>query len=212
MEKNSTVVDRDILDTVIGLNEKGGVAYAAREMGFARLKVRKLLVTAGEEDGKVYYKSEKGAICLSFYHEGKTVAEIAKALQLSESSVIGYLPYTKTIYKKSEVSKDTEKLRRYHARKSVLKAYRAGDIFSKTKQEQEDFLWEAISDFQGYKIASGGKKFSYKVVGSGIEWKDNRVIRANVMKAYWKIRENEELTGKHDDYVKAIFEKMGICG
>jgi Zn-dependent M32 family carboxypeptidase len=79
-----------------------------------RLKVRKLLITAG-----VYETPISGEVN-RLHRQGKTIAEIQEATGLKRASVHSYLPYSKAIYKLEEASVTSERIRKYRSRKQAV--------------------------------------------------------------------------------------------
>lgn len=55
------------------------------------------------------------------YAAGKTVAEIQKITGLGKSSVNGYLPYTKAVYKPEELSLNAERINIFRSRQQAVK-------------------------------------------------------------------------------------------
>ena len=78
--------------------ETGELTLTAAEMSMSPLKVRKLLMTAGE------YHSEISDEINKMFSDGRNVQEIQRITGLGKSSVNGYLPYVKTVYKSKELS------------------------------------------------------------------------------------------------------------
>lgn len=87
----------------------------AREFDMTPLKVRKILITAG------VYQTELSEDVNRLYAEGKSISDIQIILGLSRSSVHGYLPYSKTIYKMEELSVEAERIRLYRERKAAVR-------------------------------------------------------------------------------------------
>ena len=74
--------------------------------------------------------------------EGKTMAEIQNIMQLSYSAIQTYLPYTKVIYKLSEISQNAERINKYRSRKAAV------DLLKEECTEEN--LWKCIVLFQEY--------------------------------------------------------------
>ena len=83
----------------------------AEEFGLSRIKVRKILITTGD----LVYK-ETGDI-ESLLREGMSVSEAAEKLKIAVSTANSFLPYTKGVYKLSEVSAAAERTHLYRERK-----------------------------------------------------------------------------------------------
>ena len=128
------------------------------DCGLNPLKVRKLLITAGEVQGKKIYESATVDEVLSLWKEGKSVEEIMSTLERSRASVNSYLPYTKIIYKMKESSVGADREKLYRERKKVIEELEA-------VPGTEDF-WNAIVAFQGYPFKTSKElSFTYKVKG-----------------------------------------------
>ena len=128
------------------------------DCGLNPLKVRKLLITAGEVQGKKIYESATVDEVLSLWKEGKSVEEIMSTLERSRASVNSYLPYTKIIYKMKESSVGADREKLYRERKKA--------VAEMAEEPSADNLWNAIVAFQGYPFkTSKGLSFTYKVKG-----------------------------------------------
>ena len=60
-------------------------------------------------------------------------------MRLSYSTLHTYLPYTKVIYKMSEISQNAERVKNYNLRKSAVEILTAAPT--------EDHLWDCIVAF-----------------------------------------------------------------
>lgn len=69
------------------------------------MKMRKLLITAG------VYRNEISELIAELQAEGDTPNDIQRITGLSRSTVNGYLPYTKVIYKNYERSVGADRVR-----------------------------------------------------------------------------------------------------
>ena len=130
---------------------------------------------------------------------------------LKKSSVNGYLPYSKTIYKSDIVSMNAARIQLYRKRKVAIELLH--------NKLDEDTLWSAIIAFQGYPFHTySGLPFFYKIpVGrKGLLNKELLVDRrdksksltwSSVMLAYEKIR---ELDGQIVEKPKNIGDIRGI--
>ena len=56
------------------------------------------------------------------YKEGKDIKEIEQETKLSHASVVGYLPYTKTVYTMKQISVDAERIKRFRERQHAIAA------------------------------------------------------------------------------------------
>ena len=195
-------LEREIISTVLELynspdNKSHSLSYIAKELGISSLKVRKLLITAGINDGKTYYSSVLSERVGKLYTKGFTVDQIRKELGLSHASVIGYLPYSKQVYGLREISADAQRVRIYRQRVEVCRTYTSSTI-GMSKNEEEAFLWETLVRLSGCPFQTiKGLKFTYviKVDGDGnasgemiIDRKKKSITRSTVLMAYWRAR------------------------
>lgn len=116
--------------------ETGELKLTAEEFDMSALKIRKVLITAGA------YSNDISDEVNELYAAGKTVAEIQKITGLGKSSVNGYLPYTKAIYKPEELSLNAERISVFRNRQQAVRKF-AVDM-------SEDNLWDAVVAFQKY--------------------------------------------------------------
>lgn len=130
--------------------ETGELKLTAEEFGMSALKIRKLLITAGA------YSNDISDEVNRLYGEGKTIAEIQRITGLGKSSVNGYLPYTKAVYKPEELSLNAERISVFRSRQRAV-AELADDM-------SEDRLWKAIVAFQDYPFHTAtGLPFVYEL-------------------------------------------------
>lgn len=91
-------------------DETGELKLTAEEFEISPLKIKKLLITARA------YSNEISEEVNELYAGGKTVVEIQRITGLGKSSVNGYLPYTKAIYKPDELSLNAEQIKVFRDR------------------------------------------------------------------------------------------------
>ncbi|WP_200798781.1 hypothetical protein [Holdemania sp. Marseille-P2844] len=154
---NPASVTGELLEAVVNvydrLDEHGNhpsLQAIADELdcGLNPLKVRKLLITAGETQGQKIYQSAAADEVLRLWKAGNTVEEIMSTLELSRASVHSYLPYTKIIYKMKESSVGADRMKLYRERKKACEQLRkAPGIPAAVACEN---LWNAVIAFQGY--------------------------------------------------------------
>lgn len=140
---------RKLIDTTAEIyQEKGEIKATALELDLPPGKVKKLLIT-----GNVLSYPETKQI-QDLMQQGKTMAEIQHMMGLSYSTLHTYLPYTKVIYKMSEISQNAERVKAYKARKSAVDTLMAAPT--------EEHLWDCIVAFQNYPFYTvSGLPFSY---------------------------------------------------
>ena len=91
-------------------------------------------------------------------------------MNLSRSSVTGYLPHTKIVYSLDTMSAEAERIKLYRARKKAVIALSAAIGEEEQKKKK---LWECICLFEGYPFQTSGRgsregvKFTYTVSRSG---------------------------------------------
>lgn len=176
------------------------IKRVAEEFSITPLKVRKLLITGGA------YKTPISEAVLVLFREGKTIARIQEVTGLSRASVHSYLPYSKGVYKASEISTDAERVRLYRIRRAALK-----DLSS-------DTLWQAVTLYAGFPFHTAkGLKFAYTVRGNEmfVDRKDKSITRATVDLAYQKavsmpITGPKQLGTFGASYLYPMFVRFGI--
>ena len=130
-------------------DETGELKLTAGEFEVSPLKIRKLLIAAG------VYSTDVSDEVNRLYDMGKTAAEIQRLTGLWKSSVNGYLPYTKAIYKPEELSLNAERISMFRSRKRAVEL--AVDM-------SESKLWEAVIAFQKYPFHTAtGLPFTYEL-------------------------------------------------
>ena len=239
--KNNPAFDPDKLEaevykTVVELfnspsNPNHDVSFVAGELQISDLKARKLLITAGERDGKTYYTSPLATRIQTLRAEGKTLKEIEEIMGISHASVVGYLPVSRTIYGMRELSADAIRIKRYRERQMLCTSY-TGDVEGMDKAAEEEYLWNVMEKLSGciFYTCEGegrtGEKFRYTIaVGEDgipagemiIAGKDISITRDTVMKTYWKVKEKGEPgtdpVGEDKDeasYLYAVLQRLGI--
>lgn len=141
-------VMEELLSTVDSVfEEKQEIKATAIELDLAELKVRKLLITSG----KLHYPITQEIQELQ--RAGKKPEEIQSILGLSRASINAYLPYSKVLYKESEVSANADRCELYRKRKAAVEQI-----------IDSDTLWDALLLFQGYTFYTvTGLQFSYEI-------------------------------------------------
>lgn len=143
------VLMQDLLDTAVEIyQEKKEIKATALELSLPPNKVKKLLIS-----GNVLSYPETKQI-QDLLRQGKTMVEIQHVMGLSYSALHTYLPYSKVIYKMSEISQNAERVKTYKARKATVDTLMAAPT--------EEHLWDCIVAFQNYPFHTvSGLPFSY---------------------------------------------------
>lgn len=164
---NAIQIDQDLLDKVaqtyaliLRSNEKlvnalDSTSYqliemTAKEYGVSSMKMRKLLITAG------VYKNETSGFIMELKNDGYNVNEIQQITGLSRSTVNGYLPYSKVIYKNTESSVGADRVRLLRKRRKNCKELQ--------EELTDNKLWECMELHQGFKFNTvSGLAFTYSI-------------------------------------------------
>lgn len=190
---NCDQLQKTVMDMVVDVYENSGsdkahrsVEAVADELQMSRLKVRKILITAGQQEHRTIFDSEIGEEVLSLYHNGKSTQEIAAITGLKRASINGYLPYSKTIYKMEEQSVEAERVQRYRERKKKCKEF-CYNLASYRQDEIEMKLWDLLIDLQVCTFWTyREKKFHYKIKGRELfaNLRKQSITRSSIILAY----------------------------
>lgn len=198
-------------------NKNGGnrsINRIANEFGISRIKVRKLLITAG------VYQSDTCDWINQLYSKGKSIQEIQEITHMSYSAVQSYLPYEKTVYNMEEASTNAERIKIYRERQQARK--RVIESFQEEMDhvQREAILWDAIVKFAGYPFFTMKKlKFTYHVKKYEIfvTRKEKIITRSSVNMAFQKAIDLErnvagpkKLETFGASYLYAIFQRIGV--
>ncbi len=153
---NPVEIQKALTSLAVDLYEEyGEVKAVAEELEMSEIKVRKLLITAGE------YESEMADEIMALREVGKTIQEICQITGLGKASVNGYLPYTKVPYNANELSLNAKRIKKYRKRRTEV------DKLGQTKDIRD--LWKCIVLFEGYGFKTvKGLKYKYIVKGGEI--------------------------------------------
>ncbi|MBO5639985.1 MAG: hypothetical protein J5916_08780 [Oscillospiraceae bacterium] len=134
----------------------------AEEFGISRIKVRKILITTGDLHYPLTAQIEK------LLSTGLKVDAVAEKLKISRSTLNSLLPYSKGVYKLSEVSAAAERTALYRERKATIASLHTAMNDGSTK-EQKLAIWRCVCLFAGYPFQTSGRstrdgiKFTYTV-------------------------------------------------
>ena len=130
--------------------ETGELKQTAVEFNMSPLKIRKILITSGA------YSNEISKEVNDLRAAGKSIAEIQELTGLKKTSVNGYLPYTKSIYKSEELSMNAERINIYRSRQQAVRKL--------MERMNEHALWDAVVAFQKYPFHTiTGRPFTYEL-------------------------------------------------
>lgn len=138
----------------------------AEEFGISRIKVRKILITIGDVE---YPETKK---ILALLKSGLKMPAIAEHMGMALSTVISLTPYTKGVYKLSDVSAAAERTERYRLRLAAVNELQEAVL---NGGDWSLPLWKAIVLFAGYPFMTAGRgkerrgaiKFTYSISKAG---------------------------------------------
>lgn len=236
-EKLLDEILKNVLEEYEGLEQSqrvgGRLAYGAMKeladgLEFKPSKVKKLLITAGVRYNKEIYVNDTGREVIKLHQEGKSISEIMERTGLKRSSIFGYLPYRKTVYKASELSTDAERIRLFRSRQSRCRNFME-DIAVKSQDEAEAYLWDTLEYLQGCIFHTSGRgnregvKFRYEIRGGEmfVNRKEKSITRASVMLAFSNTMKLQQESGCvagpkkigtfGASYLYPIFLRLGVC-
>lgn len=206
---NADKIQSELIEAVVeSYEETGELKITANEFNLSPLKIRKILITAGVYQNKVSDEVNE------LYKQGKTTQQIMEITGLKKSSVNGYLPYSKIIYKSDIVSRNAVRIQVYRNRKAAIELLH--------NKPDENILWSAIIAFQGYPFHTySGIPFLYNIPmeKKGIYSKEVSVVCKNkrenltwsyILWAYKKIHKSKENIIEKPDVIAAIQENSYI--
>lgn len=157
----------ELLDEVVAAwtaEKESELKAIAEEIELSPAKLRKLLITAGERDKRIYYDSPISISILRLRAEGKTVTEIQQIMGLSYTSVQGYLPHNR-VYNLATMSTECERIRTFRKRRRAVDEL----IIHLGFPDESVWLWRCVIAFENYPFKTagrggkGGVKFKYTV-------------------------------------------------
>ena len=142
---------KDLMAAVVeSYGETGELKLTAEEFDMSPLKIRKLLITAGAYSNAVSDEVNR------LHESGKSVEEIQMIMGLGKSSVNGYLPYMKSVYKQDELSLNAERIAIFRERQQAVKVL--------IEDQSDENLWDAVVSFQKYPFHTAtGLPFEYEL-------------------------------------------------
>lgn len=173
-EEQAKILMNNLLDELVQLwtsETEPQLNRISEELEMSVAKVRKLLITAGERDNTTYYENAATDRVLRLYHSGKSVDEISSKTGLSKSSILGYLPHSKTVYSLATLSAEAERIKLFRSRQRACEELKEHFNFP----DVSIYLWQTVIAFQHYpfttlgrgKEHTGSTKFGYEVSAEG---------------------------------------------
>ena len=163
---NPSAILQNQMDTAVALYSTAdhpSLQTIANELDLNPIKVRKLLITAGVYKSDVADQVQRAFNKHRIFGLSHTEALAAtmRELNLSKASVTSYLPYEKGVYFPAEtdnknLSVGAERIRRMRKREKIIERVKT--------EQNEEALWAAVIEFQGYKFRTySGLVFSYSL-------------------------------------------------
>ena len=109
----------------------GSVKKTAEELGTYPIKVRRVLVTEG------LWKSRTSEQVAEMLDQGRTVAEIAKALVISEKNVQSYMPYSRGQYGGEDRSNEAIRSEEYRERMQIAAKNQVTNSEASAKKKED---------------------------------------------------------------------------
>jgi hypothetical protein len=188
----------------------------AEEFSMTRLKVRKLLITAGSYETPISREVNR------LHQQGKSIAEIQEATGLKRASVHSYLPYSKAIYKLEDATVTAERIRKYRSRKQSAELLKK-ILETGNQAAAEATLWDTLILFQNYAFKTAeGLRFHYIIKENEIFFtrEEKPVTRSTVNLALERAMELQEKGIEITDsemlgcfgagYLYPIFVRVGV--
>ena len=162
------------------------ITHVAEEMNTSRMRVRKLLITAG------YYSTDTSRRIQKLYEQGLSIQEIGERLDLGRSAVHNMLPYKKGIYKLPDPTLNAEQCQQFQTRKKACE-----NLHEHLDEDCCDrYLWEAIQTFAGFNFRTPDKcRITYSVDCETICFGDLRLTRKEITDAFRKARKTQREKG-----------------
>lgn len=112
--------------------ETGSVKKTAEDLGTYPIKVRRVLITEG------LWKSKTSEQIADLLEQGKTVAEIAEELVISEKNVQSYMPYSRGQYGGEDRSNEAIRSEEYRERKQVAAKKQVTNTEARSQKKSGD--------------------------------------------------------------------------
>jgi len=188
------------------------ISHVAIEMDTSRMRVRKLLITAG------YYSTEVSRQVQELYSQGLSIQEIGKRLDLGRSAVHSMLPYKKGVYKLEDPTLNAEQCQQFQTRKKACENLRE----HLDEECCDSYLWEAIQIFEGFNFRSPDIcRIRYSVDCETICFGDLKITRKEISEAFKKARRiqkeegcvcsSDRLCCRGSKELYTVFLRIGAC-
>lgn len=168
----------------------------AEEMEITPVKARRLLISGG------VYSTELSRRIQKFKSEGASIEEIVSATGVKQASVYSYLPYLKGAYNLPEPTLYAEQTRRYRERCRAVKALHNRYGYP----DEMEYLWKAVSAFEGYPFAMKGRWiFRYVVKENSILTQTEKIDRKKIEESYRKLIAGKGIV---DEIIACILRRL----
>ena len=155
------------------------INHVSQEMNVSRVKVRKLLITAG------YYSSMASRKIQGLHDKGLPIEQICERTWLKKQTVNSLLPYRKGVYNLEDPPRYAEKCRIFRKRKEACA------LLAEHLDEKDccKVLWEVIMAFEHNPFRTeDGRKIEYTIDCERLCMGENIFSREEIEKSYHRIR------------------------
>ena len=183
------------------------IAFVAEKMNTSRMRVRKLLITAG------VFSTALSRQIWDMHQDGATLLEICEKTGLAKSAVKSYLPYLKGIYKLKDPTLNAEQCQLWQWRKHSCERLKA----NLENDEWSEYLWDAVCAFSKYNFRHiDQERCRYEVDGEKLCFGDYTVHRNELECAFQKARTLQKTGGCGKGCcchkkLCAVFLRIGVC-
>ncbi len=188
------------------------ISFVADSMNTSRMRVRKLLITAG------YYSTAMSRKVNGLYQSGLTVKEICEETGYGRSAVHSVLPYEKGIYKLADPTLNAEQCQQFQWRKKSV------ELLAEHMDEEvgDRYLWEAIRAFEDYNFhMENNDRIKYSIDREKICFETVTIRREEISEAFRKARKIQCVEGcvrnagqlrcRGAEELYSVFLRIGVC-
>ena len=212
LEQATSLVEVGYDDRVERPPDAPTITFVAETMKTSRMRVRKLLITAG------YYSTDISRKVQELYEQGMSIQEIGKKLDLGRSAIHSMLPYKKGIYKLNDPTLNAEQCQQFQRRKKAC--YQLREHLD--EECCSGYLWEAIQAFEDYHFLDERKRpVRYSVDCETVCFGNLRITRKEIMEAFQRARKIQHSDGCVCDASRlccqgaselyTVFLRLGAC-